>query len=124
MVLRDRRQRPGARSPSPTRPSTDFVARYVLGLRRASRCSTARLDLTIYQYSSACYYEDIYIQGGNLLDDTRALDGHDELLRRPPRLPAAYRFKIATTQTLLDTLDAHTSLNLVPRYHPRFPRLY
>jgi hypothetical protein len=34
------------------------------------------------------------------------------------------RFKLTTTKTLLDTLDAHTPLNLVPRFAPRFPRLY
>ena len=31
---------------------TDFLARYVLGQKRASRCSTARLDLSIYRYSA------------------------------------------------------------------------
>ena len=125
VVLRDRRQRPGApavrrRGGRPTSsPAT------CLGLRRASRCSTARLDLTIYRYSSACYYEDIYIQGGNFLDDTRKADGLDA--RSGPAIRdylAANRFKLAATKTLLDTLDAHTSLNLVPRYQPRFPRLY
>ena len=55
---------------------TDFLARYVLGQRRASRCSTARLDLSIYRYSSACYYEIVYIQGGNFVDDLRRRMGH------------------------------------------------
>ena len=35
-----------------------------------------------------------------------------------------YRFKIATTQALLSTLDAHTSLVLSVRFKPRFPSLY
>ena len=104
--------------------AADFVARYVCGLRRASRCSTARLDLSIYQYSSACYYEDIYIQGGNFLDDTRKSMGTTSFFRALRDYLAANRFRIAATQTLLATLDAHTSLNLVPRYQPRFPRLY
>jgi hypothetical protein len=37
---------------------------------------------------------------------------------------ATNRFKLAGTKTLLDTLDAHTPLNLVPRYAPRFPKIY
>jgi hypothetical protein len=37
---------------------------------------------------------------------------------------AENRFAIAPTKTLLDTLDAHTPLDLVPRFEPRFPRLY
>ncbi len=37
---------------------------------------------------------------------------------------AENRFKLAPTKTLLDTLDDHTTLNLVPRFEPRFPRLY
>ena len=44
-----------AREPFADEAPTDFVARDVLGMRRASRCSTADLDRTIYRYSSACY---------------------------------------------------------------------
>jgi hypothetical protein len=113
-----------AAEPYADEAATDFVARYVLGLRRASRCSTARLDLTIYEYSSACYYEDIYIQGGNFLDDLRRRMGSTAFWAGIRDYLTANRFKLTTTKTLLDTLDAHTPLNLVPRYEPRFPRLY
>jgi len=113
-----------ARQPFADEAAADMVARYVTGLRRASRCSTARLDLTIYQYSSACYYEDIYIQGGNLLDDTRKSLGTTAYFAALRDYLAANRFKIATTQTLLATLDAHTSLSLAVRFRPRFPSYY
>jgi hypothetical protein len=113
-----------ASEPYADEAATDFVARYILGLRRASRCSTARLDLTIYQYSSACYYEDVYIQGGNFLDDTRKTMGSTAFWAGIRDYLATNRFKIAGTKTLLDMLDAHTPLDLVPRYHPRFPRDY
>ncbi len=103
---------------------TDFLARNVLGQRRASRCSTARLDMSIYKYSSACYYEVIYIQGGNFLDDIRKRMGNTAFWSGVRAYAAANRFKLASTKTLLDTLDDHTSLNLVPRFAPRFPRLY
>jgi hypothetical protein len=104
--------------------ATDFLARYVLSMRRASRCSTARMDLSIYRYSSTCYYEVIYIQGGNFLDDLRRRMGATAFWRGLRTYIADNRFRIAATKTLLDTLDEATPLNLVPRYQPRFPRLY
>jgi hypothetical protein len=113
-----------ARQPYADEAAADFVARYVLGLRRGSRCATARLDLTIYQYSSTCYYEVIYIQGGNFLDDTRKKMGSTAFWAGMRDYLATYRFKIGGTKALLNTLDADTPLNLVPRFEPRFPSLY
>ena len=75
-----------AKQPFADEAAADFAARYVLGLKRGSRCATATLDRTIYQYSAACYYEKIYIQGGNLLDDGAAEDGLDRVLGRAARL--------------------------------------
>jgi hypothetical protein len=113
-----------AREPFTDEAATDFLARYVLGLRRAARCSTARLDLSIYKYSSACYYEIVYIQGGNFIDDVRKRIGSTAFWAGLRAYIAENRFKLAATKTLLDTLDEHTSVNLVPRFEPRFPRLY
>ena len=113
-----------ARQPYADEAATDFVARYVLGLRRSSQCSTARLDLSIYAYSRACYYEDIYIQGGNFLDDTRRQMGSAAFWAGIHEYLATYRFKLATTRALLTTLDAHTPLDLRARFHARFPSLF
>jgi aminopeptidase N len=113
-----------AAEPFTDEAATDFLARYVLGSKRASRCSTARLDLSIYKYSSACYYEIVYIQGGNFLDDIRKRMGNTAFWAGLRDYLKANRFELTTTKTLLDTLDDHTSLNLVPRFEPRFPRLY
>jgi len=104
--------------------AADFLARNVLGIRRSSRCATGRLDLSIYQYTSTCYYEVVYIQGGNFLNEIRGAMGPTAFWRGMRAWVAAQRFAIAPTKSLLDTLDAHTPLNLVPRYEPRFPRLY
>ena len=113
-----------ARQPFADEAAADFVARHVLGLRRASRCTTGRLDLSIYQYTNACYYERIYIQGGNFLDDTRRAMGNAAFWAGMRDHLATNRFKLTTTKSLLDTLDAHTPLDLVPRYESRFPGLY
>lgn len=104
--------------------ATDFLARYTLASKRASRCATARLDLSIYRYSNACYYEVIYIQGGNFLDDLRRRMGSTPFWRGMRAYVAANRFGFGSTQELLTTLDAHTPLNLVPRFRPRFPSMY
>jgi hypothetical protein len=101
-----------------------MLARYVLSMRRASRCSTARLDLSIYRYSTTCYYEDIYIQGGNFLDDLRKSMGTTAFWRAMRDYVAANRYKLAATKTLLATIDNHTTLNFTARYHSRFPRIY
>jgi hypothetical protein len=113
-----------ARQPFADEAVADFVARHVLGLRRAPRCTAGRLDLSIYQYTNACYYERVYIQGGNFLDDTRRAMGNTAFWAGMRDYLATNRFKLTTTKSLLDTLDAHTPLNLVPRYEPRFPGLY
>jgi hypothetical protein len=113
-----------ARQPFADEAATDFLARYVLSARRASRCSTARLDLTIYRYSRACYYEIIYIQGGNFLDGLRQRMGSSAFWRGLRAYVAANRFKFGSNKELLTTLDAATPLNLVPRIQPRFPSLY
>jgi hypothetical protein len=113
-----------ANEPFTDEAMTDMLARNVLGQKRASRCSTARLDLSIYKYSSACYYEIIYIQGGNFLDDIRRDMGTTAYWRGIRAYIEANRFGLAPTKSLLDTLDNHTTLNLAQRYEARFPRLY
>jgi hypothetical protein len=113
-----------ARNPYADEAAADMVARNILGLRRASRCSTARLDLTIYQYSSACYYEVIYIQGGNFLDDLRKSMGTTAYWNAIRGYLAANRFELSSTERLLAAIDAGTSLDFRSRYHSRFPSIY
>ncbi|HET7028892.1 MAG TPA: hypothetical protein VFI34_00145 [Candidatus Limnocylindrales bacterium] len=113
-----------ARNPYADEAAADMVARNVLGLRRASRCATARLDLSIYRYSSTCYYEDIYIQGGNFLDDLRKSMGTTRYWNAIRAYLTANRFKLSTTQRLLTAIDAGTPLDFRSRYHARFPSIF
>ncbi len=113
-----------ARMPFADEAAADAVARTILGMHRASRCSTTRLDLAIYGYSSACYYEVIYIQGGNLLDTVRGRMGTTAWWTALKAYVAAHRYGLVTTRTLLDALDDATSLNLQPTFRARFPSLY
>ena len=114
-----------AKQPFADEAAADFVARSILGLKRGSRCATATLDRTIYQYSAACYYEKIYIQGGNLLDAARRKMGSAAFWAALRGYIAANRNTISKTETLLDALDAATPIDLGKTlFAPRFPRIY
>jgi hypothetical protein len=102
----------------------DFLARYLTSARRSSRCGTARLDLGIRSYSRACYYEIVYVQGGNLLDDQRRRMGSAAFWRGLRAYLAANRWQLGSTRELLDALDDASPLNLEPAFRPRFPSLY
>ncbi len=104
--------------------AADLMARYVLSSRRSSRCATATLDHSIYYYSSSCYYETIYIQGGNLLDDVRRRMGNAAFWSAMRGYVTAHRFGLSTTQELLAALDAATPLDLRPTFRARFPLYY
>lgn len=114
-----------ARQPFADEAAADFMARYTLGLRRGSQCSTARLDRMIYDYSSACYYETIYIQGGNLIDDARRRMGSTAFWNAMRGYVAANRDGLIGNIDLLRALDAATSVDLgATMFKPRFPSLY
>ncbi len=114
-----------ATEPFADEAAADFAARSVLGLRRASRCAKATLDRPIYSYSATCYYEKIYIQGGNLLDDARRKMGSTAFWAALRGYVAANAGRISTTRTLLQALDDGTPLDLgTTLFAPRFPRLY
>jgi hypothetical protein len=113
-----------ARQPFADEAVADFVARDVTATRRASRCATARLDLSIYRYSSACYYEIVYIQGGNLLNDVRRRMGSTLFWSTLRSYVTAQRYRISTTPTLLTALDDATPVYLSAVFRPRFPSIY
>ena len=124
VVLRDRRQRPGEAAVR-RRGGGRFRRPLHPGSKRGSRCATATLDRTIYQYSAACYYEKIYIQGGNLLDAARRKMGSTAFWAALRGYIAANRDTISKTETLLDALDAATPIDLGKTlFAPRFPRIY
>ncbi len=101
----------------------DFLARYLTGSTRASRCATAALDGSIYAYSSTCYFEVVYVQGGRLLDDVRRHVGNASFFGALRRYAAAHRFGFGSTQALIVALDAVDPRNLASAWRSRFPRL-
>ena len=113
-----------AREPFADEAATDFVARHVIGPAARLPLREGDLDRSIYRYSSTCYYEVVYIQGGNLLDDARARMGSTPFWHALRGYIADHRWGLSHTRTLLDALDAATPLNLRPTWRSRFPRLY
>lgn len=113
-----------ARQPFVDEAMADFLARDITATRRASRCSTGRLDLSIYSYSSACYYETVYIQGGNLLHEARRRMGSTRFWATLREIAADHRYRLLSTPRLLQTLDDATSVDLSVLFRPRFPRFY
>jgi len=101
-----------------------MTARAVLGLRRASRCGTTTLDRTIYRYSSTCFYEQIYIQGGNLLADAKHRMGSTLFWAAVRDYIEDHRWGLSHTGTLLRALDDATPLDLSARWRSRFPKVY
>jgi hypothetical protein len=102
----------------------DFLARDITRTRRASRCSTSTLDRSIYQYSGSCYYEVIYIQGGNLIDTVRSKMGATRFWSTLRTFVADNRDRLVRTPSLLRALDDATPVDLSILFRPRFPRFY
>lgn len=113
-----------ARQPFADEAMADELARYVSGIRRASRCSTGRLDRSIYSYTNACYFEVIYVQGSTFLDGLRTRMGNGNFWAALRGYVTAHRLDLSTTEALLDAIDDGTSLDFRPLYHQRFPSLY
>ena len=114
-----------ARQPFADEAAADFVARHVTGLQRSPRCSAGRLDLQIYDYSSTCYYERIYIQGGNLLESARKRIGPSAFWAAMRKYIVDHRFGLSSNATLLQALDDATPKDLGGTlFAPRFPSIY
>jgi hypothetical protein len=114
-----------ARQPFADEAAADFVARDLLGMLRGSHCAGRRLDLSIYDYSAACYYEQVYIGGGNLLDAARRSMGSAAFWSALRSYIAQHRHQLSTNLTLLSWLDERTPKTLGRSiFEPRFPSIY
>jgi aminopeptidase N len=102
----------------------DMISRYVVNQHRASRCDDDRLDLPITSYSQECYYEVVYIQGGNWLSGLRELMGDSVYWAALRGYLDAHRFGLSDTRTMLDALDVATPLDIAFLAAPLFPSRY
>ena len=112
------------REPFADEAAADLLARTVLGTLRGSRCAKDELDRHITAYTAACYYETIYIQGGNVLNGFRASMGTTLFWNTIKSYVTDYSHRLGGTKLLLDRLKAASPVDLTPTLHSRFPTLY
>jgi hypothetical protein len=91
---------------------------------RSSRCATRALDLSIYEYTPSCYYEQVYVQGSNFLDQLRKDMGSTKFWNVVRTFWRSHRYQIVTTKQLLQAFRAAAGSWVLPRYRKRFPSLY
>jgi len=101
----------------------EFLTRDMLG-HRTSKCPLATLDSTIYEYSSSCYYEVIYVQGDSYLDAYRLRVGDSAFWAGVQSYYQTYGFSITGIRQLLDILDEAAPPELAGGHAERFPRTY
>ncbi len=102
----------------------DYLSRRARLALRPSRCPLDRLDRDIRAYSTACYYEVIYIQGGRFLDDLRRDFGRGAFRRALRAYSADNRLGIGGNASLLEALRAQMGDEVLGRFQRRFPSLY
>jgi len=104
--------------------AADLLARTTLDSLRGSRCSRAPLDRPITGYSSGCYYEVVYVQGGSVLDSIRRQMGTERFWTALRGYVEAHRNGLGGTRELLEALRAASPVDLLPTLRARFPTLY
>jgi hypothetical protein len=102
----------------------DYYSRKAHLSLRPSRCKTARLDLEIRKYSSACYFEVIYVQGARFLDSLRRDFGAGNFKRAVRAYASDNRDGIGSNEKLLDAMRERMGNGVVKRFKKRFPSLY
>ena len=102
----------------------DYFARKAHLSIRPSRCKLDRLDRDIRGYSTACYFEVIYVQGARFLENLRKDYGDAKFKRAIRRYTQDNRLDIASNARLLEAFRAEMGDKVLKRYHARFPSLY
>jgi hypothetical protein len=100
----------------------EFLTRDFIG-HRASHCAESVLDMRVFDYSAACYYEVIYVQGDNYLDAYRLRVGDAAFWDGMRRYFEAYKFRFGGTRELLQALDEAAG-PAGGGHSGRFPHLY
>lgn len=100
----------------------EFLTRDLIG-HRASHCAVSALDLGVYNYTSGCYYEIVYVQGDIYIDAYRQRVGNSAFWDGMRRYYENYKFKLGGTRKLLETLDEAAGPN-GGGHGGRFPSIY
>jgi hypothetical protein len=113
-----------ARDPFADEAVATHLGQVASGIWRDTGCPMKRLDLSIYHYSEACYFGQIYLHGADLLQRVRRDMAAGEYWDGLRAYVADHHFGIGSTKKFLAALQAATSLNLEPILAPWFPSLF
>jgi hypothetical protein len=102
----------------------DYFSRKARSGLRPSQCRRDRLDRDIRAYTSACYFEVIYIQGALFLDQLRKDFGNRKFKRAIRTYTRANRLGIGSNKVLLEAFREEMGNGVLRRYRARFPSLY
>ena len=114
----------GALDPFADEAVATHLGQVVSGIWRSNSCPWRRLDLSIYRYSTSCYFGQIYLHGAQLLRSVRRTMGSAAFWEATRDYITAHQFAIGSTAAFLETLQAHTSKDLRPILAPWFPSIY
>jgi hypothetical protein len=114
----------GARDPFADEAVATHLGQVASGIWRDTGCPMKRLDLSIYHYSEACYFGQVYVHGADLLQRARRDMASGEYWDGVRAYVAEYHFRIGSTAKFLAALQAATNRNLEPILAPWFPSLY
>jgi hypothetical protein len=101
---------------------SDLVARLYRDGLRQSACPGRRLDLPKRAYGS-CFYEAIYVDGANVLNQVRNRMGDGRFWRAIRGYLGDHRFTPVGLRDLLTALRRGSDVNLRPILHRRFPSI-
>jgi len=102
----------------------DYFSRRAHLSIRPSRCRIDRLDRDIRRYSTACYFEVIYVQGARFLDRLRRDFGGPAFIRAVQTYSDDHRMGIGSNAKLLEAFRAEMGETVVKRFERRFPSIY
>ena len=100
----------------------EFLSRSIIGFRN-SKCGETRLDGSVYDYGSRCYYEVIYVQGARYLDTYRDRVGGEAFWAGIRAYYDKFRFGLGGNYDLLKTLDDQAGES-GGGHEERFPSLF
>ncbi len=113
-----------ARDPFADEAVATHLGQVVSGIWRTTACPERRLDLSIYRYSAACYFGQVYVHGAELLQAVRRAMGSGAYWRAIRAYVQDHQFSLGSTAELLETFQQLAETNLRPILAPRFPSLF
>lgn len=100
----------------------EFLSRTLLAGFPTVRCSRQDLDRTIWEYSRACYFDAVYVQGSRYINAYRKQVGDDAFWSGMRAYVETYRLGLGGIREFWDLLDVASGISA--GHASRFPRYF